>query len=351
VKHTIILGLGSVWLVACSAAQTTDSENQSGQIAGAAGTGSASLAGMGDGGSAAVTAGTSGDATGGMAGTAGVANGGMTNVAGGDAGMASGGMAGVAGDSSAMGGTSTSGAAGQSAGGQGGGGSALDPFGPTTCLPAFETVCKPTINFENQDPGNSGNFDAVIQDVQAEMQDAICTMCSILYRTPEDMPRTHDTVNFIIDNHDGVAYAGGNSIHLSTGHIQNYGDPESAYTEFKGVMVHEATHLYQVNGGNSDGALIEGVADFVRVRAGYYGPGRCGGGDNWDGAYTTSGCFFSWLAGPCEYHEQFHPQNDLDIGYRINLIINEGKAAVQEEIESSFGVPVNTLWTDYKADY
>lgn len=285
-----------------------------------------------------------------MAGTGGVASGGMAGAAGGAGGMVSGGMAGTA--EGGTGGVSAGGVAGQSAGGQGGsGGSNLGLFGPTSCLPAFEGVCKPIINFENQDPGNSGNFDAVIQDVQAEMQDAICTVCSILYRTPDDLPRMHDTVNFIIDNHDGVAYAGGNSIHLSTGHIQNYGDPESAYVEFKGVMVHESTHLYQVNGGNSDGALIEGVADFVRVRAGYYGPGRCGGGDSWDGAYTISGCFFSWLAGPCEYHDVFQPQNDLDIGYRINLIINEGKSAVQDEIETTFGTDVSTLWTQYKADY
>jgi hypothetical protein len=268
---------------------------------------------------------------------------------GGTSGGGMGGSAGLAAGGAAAGAAGGDNVGGESAGGAGGSG--FGPFGPTTCLPAFETVCKPTINFENQDPGNSGNFDAVIQDVQAEMQDAICTVCSILYRTPEDLPRMHDTVNFIIDNHDGVAYAGGNSIHLSTGHIQNYGDPASAYVEFKGVMVHESTHLYQVNGGNSDGALIEGVADFVRVRAGYYGPGRCGGGDSWDGAYTISGCFFSWLAGPCDYHDVHHPQNDLDIGYRINLIIAEGKSAVQSEIETSFGSDVGALWTQYKADY
>lgn len=251
-----------------------------------------------------------------------------------------------------MGEGGSSGAVNNGGGGGAGGAPAVnDPFGPASCLPIFEEACKPTISFENQDPGNSGNFDAVIQDVEAELQDAICTMCSILYRSPDDLPRTHETINFIIDNHDGVAYAGGNSIHLSTGHIQNYGDPASAYVEFKGVMVHESTHLYQVNGGDSDGALIEGIADFVRVRAGYYGPGRCGGGDTWDGAYTISGCFFSWLAGPCEYHEQYHAQSDLDIGYRINLIISEGKTAVQQQIEDTFGVGVQELWTSYKADY
>jgi hypothetical protein len=251
------------------------------------------------------------------------------------------------------GGSAGLGGAGGTAGaaGAGGSGGSADNSNPMDCLPAFEDVCGPDIIFDNQDPGNSGNFDAVITDVETTMKWAACTVCSIMYRTPEEVARTHETITFVIDNHDGVAYAGGSEIHLSTGHIQNYPNADDALIEFRGVMVHETAHLYQTNGGNSDGALIEGMADFVRVRAGYYGPGRCGGGDSWDGAYTISGCFFSWLAGACEYHDQHHPQNDLDIGYRINAIMSDGKSAIQQEIETTFGSDINTLWTQYKADY
>jgi len=276
-----------------------------------------------------------------VAGASGAASGGMMGGSGSGGGGTGGGMGG-----GGTGGDGTAGSAGSA--GAGGSGGSADTSNPMDCLPAFQEVCGPQIVFQNDDPGNSGNFDAVIPDVETTMQWAACTVCSIMYRSPDEVPRTHDTITFVIDNHDGVAYAGGSEIHLSTGHIQNYPNPDSALVEFRGVMVHETAHLYQVNGGSSDGALIEGMADFVRVRAGYYGPGRCGGGDSWDGAYTISGCFFSWLAGPCEYHEQHHPQNDLEIGYRINALMSDGKAAIQQEIETTFGTDIDTLWTQYQ---
>ncbi|HEX2881155.1 MAG TPA: basic secretory protein-like protein [Polyangiaceae bacterium] len=315
---------------------------------------------VGGGGAATATGGSAGSAMVGgnassVAGAGGSVGGGGTSA--GVAGATSSAGAGGATGGGGVGGSSEGGSAGAAgsggnagSAGAGGSGGSADNSNPMDCLPAFEEVCGPDIVFDNQDPDNSGNFDAVITDVETTMKWAACTVCSIMYRTPEEVARTHDTITFVIDNHDGVAYAGGSEIHLSTGHIQNYPNADDALIEFRGVMVHETAHLYQTNGGNSDGALIEGMADFVRVRAGYYGPGRCGGGDSWDGAYTISGCFFSWLAGPCDYHDQHHPQNDLDIGYRINAIMSDGKSAIQQEIETTFGSDITTLWTQYKAD-
>jgi hypothetical protein len=281
---------------------------------------------------------------GGSGGSAGSVVAGSTST-GGAAGTGGSAVAGTGGSTAGTGGGSSGGGSGGSTGGSGGSGLPDNPMG---CLPAFETVCGPDIVFTNEDPGNSGNFDAVITDVEATMKWAACTSCSIMYRNAEEMPRTHDTINFIVDNHDGVAYAGGNSIHLSTNHIQNYDDAEEALIEFRGVMVHEVSHLYQENGGSSDGALIEGMADFVRIRAGLYNPGRRGQGGNWDGAYTTSGFFFSWLAGPCDYHNDGHPNADGDIGYRINALMPDGKSAIQSEIEDTFGTDINTLWNQYQ---
>jgi hypothetical protein len=318
------------WLVACSAADDATTPGPTGN-AGTSTAGSAGSAG------ATAQGGSSSAGTGGSALTAGT---------GGSAGQ-TGGTAGSAGTAAGGGGMGGTGGSAGSAGSAGSGGSP-DTTNPMDCLPAFQEVCGPEINFDNQDPGNSGNFDAVIPDVETTMKWAACTVCSIMYRTPDEVPRTHDTINFVIDNHDGVAYAGGNEIHLSTNHIMNYGNPDSALVEFRGVMVHETAHLYQVNGGSSDGALIEGVADFVRIRVGLYGDGRRGQGGSWDDAYTTSGFFFSWLAGPCNYHEDHHPQNDLDIGYRINAVINQGKSAVQSEIETTFGTDIDSLWNQYQ---
>jgi hypothetical protein len=294
-------------------------------------------------------AGTTGGSAG-SAGTGGMTLGGSSGSAGTGGSLSTGGVAGSAGSTAGTtsGGASTGGTAGsggQSGGGSGGGAATDNPMG---CLPAFEEVCGPEIVFNNEDPADSGNFTAVISDVEGTMKWAACTVCSIMYRSADEVPRTHETVTFVIDDHDGVAYAGGSEIHLSTNHIKNYGNPDSALVEFKGVMVHETAHLYQVNGGSSDGALIEGMADFVRIRAGLYEQGRRGGGGSWGDAYTTSGFFFSWLAGPCDYHGDGHPQNDLDIGYRINAVMPQGKSAVQTEIETTFGTGIDALWTQYQ---
>jgi hypothetical protein len=227
--------------------------------------------------------------------------------------------------------------------GQGGG-----TNNPTDCLPVFQEVCGPAIDFQNQDPSNSDNFDAVIPDVEGTMKWAACAVCSILYRSADELPRTHDTITFVIDDHAGVAYAGGSEIHLSTNHIQNYSNPNDALIEFRGIMVHETAHLYQEYGGAPDVALLEGVADFVRIRVGLYDEGKRTVGGSWDGSHTMSGFFFSWLAGPCAYHEDSHPQNDFDIGYRINALQPAGKAPIQAEIEATFGTDIDTLWNQYQ---
>lgn len=275
---------------------------------------------------------------------------GTSPVQGGSGGAAGSGVPGVSGSAGAtsVGGSAggPSGSGGQVVGGSGGADPADD--NPTGCLPEFEAVCDPEIDFQNEDPGNSANFDAVVSDVEATMKWAACTVCSVLYRSADEVPRTHDTIHFVIDDHEGVAYASGSSIHLSTNHIQNFPDPADALLEFRGVMVHETAHLYQENGGSSDGALIEGIADFVRIRVGLYGDGRRNQGGGWDDAYTTSGFFFSWLAGPCEYHDDHHPQNDLDVGYRINQRMPDGKAAIQFELEQSFGTDIDSLWSQYQ---
>ena len=320
-------------LIACSG--SPEGGSNTGPFAGAGAGGSLATAGgsgIGTSGSPAVA---------GFPSTAGTGGGGVPGVAGSN---------GVAGAST--GGTSAGGEGGESMGGQPMGGSAgSGPGDLEGCLPEFREVCFPPINFENEDPGNSENFDQAIPDPVATLQEMACRSCSLLYRSADEVPRVHDELNLVIDDHDGVAYAGGNSIHISTRHIQNYDNLESARVEFRGVLLHEVTHLYQENGGSSDGALIEGIADFVRVRAGLYGPGRCGGGDSWDGPYTISGCFFSWLAGPAEYHEQGHPEADPDIGYRINALMSDGKNAIRDEIEETFGTDVNSLWNQYKDDF
>ncbi|KAJ4837474.1 hypothetical protein Tsubulata_013187 [Turnera subulata] len=102
-------------------------------------------------------------------------------------------------------------------------------------------------------------------------------------------------VSIFIDVMDGVAYAVNNEIHISNNYIGNYSG--NVKTEITGVLYHEMTHIWQWNGnGQAPGGLIEGIADFVRLKANY-GPSHWvqpGQGDRWDQGYDVTARFLDY---------------------------------------------------------
>lgn len=72
-------------------------------------------------------------------------------------------------------------------------------------------------------------------------------------------------VTLIVESMDGVAYTSADQIHLSANYVQGYsGDVKKEVT---GVLYHEMTHVWQWNGnGQAPGGLIEGMADYVRLK-------------------------------------------------------------------------------------
>ncbi|MCP4604599.1 MAG: hypothetical protein GY847_29435 [Proteobacteria bacterium] len=210
-------------------------------------------------------------------------------------------------------------------------------------------MCKPTINFSNDAAyGDGASFDNAIPDAVAAMQDACCTVCSILYREASEAAHGPSVLNLSVYDFDGVAHAmAGNpaTINISSRHTRNYSG-DAAVLEFTGVMVHEGVHLYQNYSG--EGGMGEGMADFVRIRAGHYQPGRRGKGGNWSDAYTTGGFFFSWLAGPGLLHDDGYDPPDPDIGWAINKKMGEGWS--RQLFIDRIGVDVDTLWSQYQSE-
>ena len=136
---------------------------------------------------------------------------------------------------------------------------------------AFITAnkCNPQITFDNDEAdGDGAMFDEVIDDPIAAMKEIACQVCTILYRDPAEVKRNPASIRLHIYDFDGVANAGGGTISFSSRHIANYDEPEDARFEFLGVLIHETTHLYQHDDGG--GGLVEGMADFVRIRAGHH---------------------------------------------------------------------------------
>ncbi|XP_041011115.1 uncharacterized protein LOC121254940 [Juglans microcarpa x Juglans regia] len=146
-------------------------------------------------------------------------------------------------------------------------------------------------------------------------------------------------VSLFIDDMDGVAYASNNEIHVSAKYINGYtGDLKR---EITGVLYHEMTHIWQWNGNNeTPGGLIEGIADFVRLRSGY-APGHWvqpGQGDKWDQGYDVTARFLDYC-------------NDLRNGFvaELNKKIISGYNA--NYFVDLLGKSVDQLWSDYKAKY
>ncbi|KAG9440383.1 hypothetical protein H6P81_020548 [Aristolochia fimbriata] len=146
-------------------------------------------------------------------------------------------------------------------------------------------------------------------------------------------------VRLYIDDTDGVAYASNDDIHVNANYVGNYsGD---ARREIAGVLYHEATHVWQWNGrGKAPGGLIEGVADFVRLKAGYapshwVGPG---GGDRWDQGYDVTARFLDFL-------------NGIKAGFVADLNRKMKEGYGDEFFVELLGKSVNELWSEYKAQF
>jgi len=98
---------------------------------------------------------------------------------------------------------------------------------------------------------------------------------------------------------DGIAYTTGShsekEIHFSLDYIAELRN--RAKDEIEGVLTHEVVHCFQYNAkGTAPGGLIEGIADYVRLRAGFTPPHWTRtGGDKWDAGYQTTGYFLDWI--------------------------------------------------------
>ncbi|XP_021296886.1 uncharacterized protein LOC110426108 [Herrania umbratica] len=146
-------------------------------------------------------------------------------------------------------------------------------------------------------------------------------------------------VSLFIDVMDGVAYESDNEIHLSANYIGNYS--RDVKREFTGILVHETAHVWQWNGnGQTPGGLIEGIADFIRLKAGYAPPHwvTAGQGDKWDQGYDIT----AWFLNYCD---------SLSRGFVAKLNRKMKSSYSSDYFVELLGKNVDKLWSDYKAKY
>jgi hypothetical protein len=215
---------------------------------------------------------------------------------------------------------------------------------------ALDEVCTPSFELEltDQDPERVSMFvDAMDGDPEATAQAIGRAVCKVLYRAPEEVrDATHLTL--LIEHAVGdVAWKAGDggdiTVMISTDHMQNVANEgRDVAEEIKGVLFHEMTHMYQhddSDGGGVDIGLIEGIADFVRISAGYP-PHRSqpNPNGNWDSGYTTTAYFLLWV------DEQYE-----DFVYQLNLSMSNKDQMTwsPDSFRTITGKSADELWSDY----
>lgn len=155
------------------------------------------------------------------------------------------------------------------------------------------------------------------------------------------------SVTVVLRDMGGVAYTTGieldpehhKEIHVSLGYMAGVKPPERRAAEIEGVLTHEMVHCYQWNGlGTCPGGLVEGIADWVRLRCKLSPPHWRRDTDvQWDSGYQHTAYFL-------EYLEERFGEGSVR---RINARLRGQRYEEKEFWTALFGRPVGQLWEDY----
>lgn len=125
----------------------------------------------------------------------------------------------------------------------------------------------------------------------------------LLYRDVNKAPKL-PTLKIILEDMKGVAYKEGDfngaTIHISAQYFEKFSQentPQAVYDELIGVLYHEIAHAYQLDDHNYKeiGPIIEGIADVVRMKAGYIDFKHRKIGGKYDSGYKTTAFYLHWL--------------------------------------------------------
>ncbi|KAL2824926.1 hypothetical protein BDW59DRAFT_146906 [Aspergillus cavernicola] len=240
-------------------------------------------------------------------------------------------------------------------------------------------------------------FLTLIPDLASTLETALSAIVQNLYTppTPLDSPAatrkrkqapTFDpclpptrSVTVFLRDIGGVAYTTGKDldndhkeIHISLSYIKHCRSKADPLAELVGVITHELVHCYQyaaprasLDGKPDDsvphapGGLVEGVADFVRLKAGLEPPhwSRPSSAkerpEKWDSGYQHTAFFLAWLEDVQIGRGAVGRLNDrlCRVGY-----VGEDKPDNGEKKEGRskegfwhglFGAGIDQLWTEY----
>lgn len=147
----------------------------------------------------------------------------------------------------------------------------------------------PVISLVAPDLTSAGTrqFFTSTSDIPGLLTTAVLEVVKQLYTTPANQPQLPETIALHVRPMRGVAYTTGDAahkeIHLSADYVGGLEAGAAAAREIEGVVLHEMVHVWQCDGGGTaPGGLVEGLADWVRLRGGYAPEHWSRGGEAWD---------------------------------------------------------------------
>lgn len=221
--------------------------------------------------------------------------------------------------------------------------------------PELAAACTPGFTLQiDADAGPSAQiFTDAVPDPEGLALQVGLRVCRILYRKASEVRKaTHLTLLIKDDPLPGWKSGDGAAITvmISTSHLADVkAKGRDVLAEITGILHHEMTHMYQ-NDDKAPGEgtyaelsnVIEGVADFVRIRAGFPPDGavptKTGA---WDSeGYWKPAFFLLWI--DLKFPDFIHRMN-------LGMVAGDGIAWTPAAIETLTGQTVDALWGEYGA--
>lgn len=217
----------------------------------------------------------------------------------------------------------------------------------SSLLPAIHAVQYTVTNNAKNTPGGKRFDQEIGVDFTLKTLNTITQFIYKLFQqqTPADRRDVKVLNLYISDFNDAWAYttgASGDNINVSAQAIEQYFPRGQAKWAFTSLLYHEVGHIFQWSGDfTAPGGLTEGVADYVRVKSGFYDEGsytKPGEGEKWDEGYGVTERFL-------EYGDSLREGFTVELNKKIRYSYSD------DVWVDLLGKSVDALWAEYKAKY
>lgn len=220
-------------------------------------------------------------------------------------------------------------------------GSAGDPSDPTW----VQEACTPALSFENRDTTAQGQlFTDAVPDPSEPVWAASHAACRLLYRSASEV-KSVTQLSLIVEDYDGVASTQGTTLRLSTRYLKGQADRGvDLRQEITGILHFGTSLVFQNSGSDADTAtptwLIVGIADYVRLEAGYIDRSERARGGSYDGSGSRTTAFF------LDHLVAKSPTFVVQVNQRL---APAAPAWSNDVFQTLLGSDIDTLWADYQA--